>query len=126
ALEEAGEEPWADLLRRVAAHPAGNRALAEILAGLDACYEPGGHAWLGRLAPDVPLRVSGAETDLAALLHAGRPVLLDLTGAFAAWSGGGTVVAAESPSTSDIEAVLLRPDGHVAWVGTAGSGDAGL
>ncbi|MGW3964895.1 FAD-dependent monooxygenase [Amycolatopsis sp. NPDC005003] len=128
ALEEAGPEPWADLMRRVAAHPAGNRALAEIITGLDACYEPGGHAWLGRLAPDVPLVVSGAQTHLAALLHTGRPVLLDLTasGSFAAWSAGLEVVAASSPSTSDIDAVLLRPDGHVAWVGTPGSGDAGL
>ncbi|MDS0138279.1 MULTISPECIES: FAD-dependent monooxygenase [unclassified Amycolatopsis] len=126
ALEEAGEEPWADLLRRVAVHPAGNRALAEIITGLDACYEPGGHLWLGRLAPDVPLRVSGVDTQLAALLHAGRPVLLDLTGSLAAWSAAVEVVAAASPSTSDIEALLLRPDGHVAWVGTPGEGDAGL
>jgi 2-polyprenyl-6-methoxyphenol hydroxylase-like FAD-dependent oxidoreductase len=126
ALEEAGAEPWADLMRRVAAHPAGNRALAEIITGLDACYEPGGHPWLGRLAPDVPLTVSGTETHLAALLHSGRPVLLDLTGAFTSWSTAVDVVTASSPSTSDIDAVLLRPDGHVAWVATRGSGDAGL
>lgn len=128
ALEESSAEPWADLMRRVAAHPAGNRALAEIVTGLDACYEPDGHPWLGRLAPDVPLLVSGTETHLAALLHAGGPVLLDLTssGTFEAWSAGVPVVAAASPSTSDIDAVLLRPDGHVAWVGTPGSGDDGL
>ncbi len=126
ALEEGAAEPWADLMRRVAAHPAGNRALAEIITGLDACYEPGAHPWLGRLAPDVPLLVRGAETRLAALLHAGRPVLVDLTGSFAAWSSAVAVVHAVSPSTSDIEAVLLRPDGHVAWVGTPGSGEAGL
>ncbi|SEC04066.1 2-polyprenyl-6-methoxyphenol hydroxylase [Amycolatopsis tolypomycina] len=131
ALEEAGAEPWADLMRRVAAHPAGNRALAEIITGLDACYEPGGHAWLGRLAPDVPLRVSGAETHLAKLLHAGRPVLVDLTssGAFGAWSAGVAVVMASTLDTADtsgIDAVLLRPDGHVAWVGTRDSGDTGL
>jgi hypothetical protein len=52
-------------------------------------------------------------------------VLLDLAGSFGAWSPGIEVVGATS-STSDIEAVLLRPDGHVAWVGTPGSGDAGL
>ena len=126
ALEEAdATEPWADLMRRVASHPAGNRALAEIITGLDACYAPGGHPWLGRLAPDVPLTVAGRSTHLAALLHSGRPVLLDLAGSFAAWSPGIEVVTAAS-STSDIEAVLLRPDGHVAWVGTPGSGDAGL
>jgi 2-polyprenyl-6-methoxyphenol hydroxylase-like FAD-dependent oxidoreductase len=126
ALEEAGAaEPWADLMRRVAAHPAGNRALAEIITGLDACYSPGGHPWLGRLAPDVPLTVDGHSTHLAALLHSGRPLLLDLAGAFGAWSAGIEVVTATS-SISDIEAVLLRPDGHVAWVGTPGAGDAGL
>jgi hypothetical protein len=125
ALEEAGAEPWADLMRRVAAHPAGNRALAEIITGLDACYEPGEHPWQGRLAPDVPLTVSGTRTHLAAVLHSGRPVLLDLTGSFAPWSTAIDVVTASS-SISDVTAVLLRPDGHAAWVGTPGSGDAGL
>ena len=103
-------------MHRVAAHPAGNRALAEIITGLDACYEPGEHPWLGRLAPDVPLRVGDHETHLAALLHSGRPVLVDLAGSFAAWSSAVEVVPASSPSTSDIGAVLLRPDGHVAWL----------
>jgi 2-polyprenyl-6-methoxyphenol hydroxylase-like FAD-dependent oxidoreductase len=126
ALEEAAGEPWADLMRRVAAHPAGTRALAEIITGLDACYEPGGHPWLGRLAPDVPLRVAGVETSLAALLHSGRPVLLDLTGSPAPWPAAVEVVRAESLSGLDVEAVLLRPDGHVAWVGTPGAGDEGL
>ncbi|MFG1641134.1 FAD-dependent monooxygenase [Amycolatopsis sp. NPDC049252] len=123
ALQEAGPEPLADLMRRVAAHPGGNRALAEIITGLDARYEPGDHPWLGRLAPDIPLR--GTETHLAALLHPGRPVLLDLTSdhAFAAWSPGIDVVAAQS--TSDVQALLLRPDGHVAWLAT-GSEDTGL
>jgi 2-polyprenyl-6-methoxyphenol hydroxylase-like FAD-dependent oxidoreductase len=122
ALEEAGAEPLADLMRRVATHPAGNRALAEIITGLDARYEPDGHPWLGRLAPDVPLRVEGAETHLAALLHHGRPVLLDLTPehAFAAWAPGIEVVAAQS--TSDLGALLLRPDGHVAWLTTEADG----
>jgi hypothetical protein len=78
------------------------------------------------LAPDVPLVVGSVETHLAALLHPGRPVLLDLTGSLAAWSPAVEVVAAASPSTSDVDAVLLRPDGHVAWVGTPGSGDEGL
>ncbi|NBH04395.1 FAD-dependent monooxygenase [Amycolatopsis sp. SID8362] len=123
AVEEAGDEPWADLLRRVAAHPAGNRALAEIITGLDARYETGEHPWLGRLAPDVPLTVSGQPTHLAALLHSGRPVLVDLAGAFGGRSAGVEVVAASSGL--DIGAVLLRPDGHVAWV-TEGTDDAGL
>jgi 2-polyprenyl-6-methoxyphenol hydroxylase-like FAD-dependent oxidoreductase len=123
ALEEAGPEPLADLLRRVATHPAGKLALAEIITGLDARYEPGSHPWLGRLAPDIPLQ--GPETHLAALLHPGRPVLLDLTPerAFAAWAPGIDVVAAQS--ASDVGALLLRPDGHVAWL-TTGADHTGL
>jgi 2-polyprenyl-6-methoxyphenol hydroxylase-like FAD-dependent oxidoreductase len=124
ALEEAdAAEPWADLLRRVAMHPAGNRALAEIITGLDTCYEPGEHPWLGRLAPDVPLTVDGKRTHLAALLHAGRPVLLDLSGSLEGWPAA---VRVSGPSDLDVAAVLLRPDGHVAWVGKPGAGDAGL
>ncbi|WP_328443872.1 FAD-dependent monooxygenase [Amycolatopsis sp. NBC_00438] len=121
--EAAAAEPLADLMRRVATHPAGQRALAEIITGLDARYEPAGHPWLGRLAPDFPLR--GDVTHLAALLHPGRPVLLDLTPerAFAAWAPGIDVVAAQS--TSDVGALLLRPDGHVAWL-TTGTDDTGL
>ncbi|MCR6489397.1 FAD-dependent monooxygenase [Amycolatopsis sp. OK19-0408] len=125
ALAEDDEAPLADLMRRVAAHPAGNRALAEIITGLDACYEPGGHPWLGRLAPDVPLRVDEVETHLAALLRSGRPVLVDFSGSFADWSPSVEVIAAGS-STSDLSAVLLRPDGHVAWAGAPGCGDEGL
>jgi 2-polyprenyl-6-methoxyphenol hydroxylase-like FAD-dependent oxidoreductase len=124
ALEEAGAaDPLADLVRRVAAHPAGNRALAEITTGLDTRYDTGEHPWLGRLAPDVPLRVGGAGTTLAELLHPGRPVLLDFTGSFAAWSAGVDVVAAEP--AADVGALLLRPDGHVAWL-TTGADDTGL
>ncbi|UOZ10573.1 FAD-dependent monooxygenase [Amycolatopsis sp. WQ 127309] len=121
--EAAAAEPLADLMRRVATHPAGKLALAEIITGLDARYEPPGHPWLGRLAPDLPLR--GDVSHLAALLHPGRPVLLDLTPehAFAAWAPGIDVVAAQS--TSDVGALLLRPDGHVAWL-TTGSDDTGL
>jgi len=123
ALEEAGPEPLADLMRRVAVHPAGKRALAEIITGLDARYEPGDHPWLGRLAPDIPLQ--GPVAHLAALLHPGRPVLLDLTEGrrFAAWAPGIDVVTAQS--TSDVLALLLRPDGHVAWL-TTGADDTGL
>jgi 2-polyprenyl-6-methoxyphenol hydroxylase-like FAD-dependent oxidoreductase len=127
ALEEDKAEPLADLMRRVATHPAGRLALAEIITGLDARYEPAGHPWLGRLAPDLPLDLppAGAGTHLAALLHPGRPVLLDLTPGhtFAAWAPGIDVVAAQS--TSDVGALLLRPDGHVAWL-TTGSDDTGL
>ncbi|MFD6162019.1 FAD-dependent monooxygenase [Nocardia sp. NPDC060256] len=123
------ESPLADLVQRVAAHPAGNRALTEILTGLDTCYLPGGqHPWLGRLAPNLSLFTADGGTTLAALLHSGRPVLLDLTPeqAFSMWSASITVVAANCPAHPDIRALLLRPDGHTAWLSTTPEHDAGL
>ncbi|MFI6044913.1 FAD-dependent monooxygenase [Nocardia sp. NPDC051321] len=120
--------PLADLVQQVAAHPAGNRALTEILTGLDTCYLPGEHRWLGRLAPDLALSTADGETTLATLLHPGRPVLLDLTAgqAFSSWSASVTVVSATCRAYRDIRALLLRPDGHIAWLSTSVADDAGL
>ncbi|WP_405163838.1 FAD-dependent monooxygenase [Nocardia sp. NBC_01499] len=122
------ESPLADLVQRVAAHPAGNRALTEILTGLATCYLPGEHPWLGRLAPNLPLTTTDSETTLASLLHPGRPVLLDLTPerAFSTWSDSVTVISADCPAHPDIRALLLRPDGHTAWLSTTPTHDTGL
>lgn len=120
--------PLADLVQRIAAHPAGNRALTEILTGLDTCYLPGGHPWLGRLAPDLALSTADGETTLATLLYPGRPVLLDLTTDrnFSTWSESVTWVSANCPAHLDVRALLLRPDGHTAWLSTTTAEDAGL
>ncbi|MFC7565263.1 hypothetical protein ACFQU9_18940 [Actinomadura namibiensis] len=59
--------------------------------------------------------------------------MLDLTGApggpFGQWARPGLVarsrtLAEPPPEWSEVRAVLLRPDGHVAWAGTAGDGTA--
>ena len=75
--------PLVDLLTRVAAHPAGNRAFAETVTGLDTRYDMGqqaDHPWLGRLTPNLELITDAGHTDLATqlTLAAGRPLLLDL------------------------------------------------
>ncbi|WP_433653911.1 FAD-dependent monooxygenase [Nocardia sp. CA-128927] len=117
--------PLAELVQRVAAHPEGNRALTEILTGLDTCYEPGDHRWLGRLAPNLALSTADGETTLASLLYPGRPVLLDLTPeqAFSTWSASVTTVHAKCPEHPEIRALLLRPDGHTAWLSTTPADD---
>lgn len=79
--------PLVALFTRVATHPAGNRAFAETVTGLDTRYRvsPGGdHPWPGRLAPDLVLDTGCGRTRLTGLLTPGCGVLLDLT-------GGGTV-----------------------------------
>jgi hypothetical protein len=132
-LGEAGDrlEPVADLLARVAAHPAGNRAVAEIVTGLDTCYDTrpdAAHPWLGRLAPDLTLTTETGGTGTAALLAAGRGLLLDLAGdglrePAGGWADRVDIVDATCPEHPELRAMLLRPDGHTAWVHAAGRDD---
>jgi 2-polyprenyl-6-methoxyphenol hydroxylase-like FAD-dependent oxidoreductase len=133
--------PLVDLLTRVAAHPAGNRAFAETVTGLDTRYDmhqKAGHPWLGRLAPNLALATADGDTDLATqLTHAaGRALLLDLTEPLAhaaaapvqasadddirqtasPWADRVAVVRASCPGHPYLRAILLRPDGHTAWL----------
>jgi 2-polyprenyl-6-methoxyphenol hydroxylase-like FAD-dependent oxidoreductase len=117
--------PLTDLLTRVASHPAGNRGFAETITGLDTRYDmvPDiAHPWLGRLAPNLMLSTG---TDLAALLTPGRGVLLDLAddgdlrGSAAGWADRVEIVTATCAGYPELRAVLLRPDGHTAWLSTA-------
>jgi len=117
--------PLTDLLTRVASHPAGNRGFAETITGLDTRYDmvpDTGHPWLGRLAPNLMLSTG---TDLATLLTPGRGVLLDLADdgdlrrSAAGWADRVEIVTATCASHPELRAVLLRPDGHAAWLSTA-------
>ncbi|MER7847730.1 FAD-dependent monooxygenase [Kitasatospora sp. NPDC096077] len=124
--------PLVDLFTRVARHPAGNRALAETVTGLDTRYgthPDTAHPWLGRLAPDLTLSTAAGPTRLSELLAPGRGVLLDLTGgsgagvrgaavgeAAAGWADRVTTVTADCPEQPGLRAVLLRPDGHTGWL----------
>ena len=106
------------------------KRLAGMLSGLDIHYDLGeGHPLLGRRMPD--LELSGAERPLRVfeLLHDARPVLLDL-GAPGELEIGGwedRVRQVDASYTGEWElpvlgtvtapaAVLIRPDGYVAWV----------
>ncbi|MGK5552020.1 FAD-dependent monooxygenase [Actinomadura kijaniata] len=114
--------------RLIATDPSVNRTLAERLTGLAVRYppdDPAAHPLTGTRAPD--LAFTGGET-LFSLLRTGSCVLLDLTGApggpFARLARPGLVTCSRSlaeppPGWSQVRAVLLRPDGHVAWAGTA-------
>ncbi|MFD0574611.1 hypothetical protein ACFQ0T_41950 [Kitasatospora gansuensis] len=121
--------PIADLLTRVAGHPEGNRAFAETITGLDTRYEmrpDSDHPWLGRLAPDLALTTGDGPTRLAGLLSSGRGLLLDLTAgsaireSAAGWADRVDIVTATCPDHPELHAVLLRPDGHTAWLRAAG------
>jgi hypothetical protein len=106
------------------------KRLGGMVSGLDIHYDLGeGHPLIGRRMPDLDLVTAEGPTRVFTLLHEARPVLLNfgdpgaLDGAVDAEYEGAwelpVIGAVEAPS-----AVLLRPDGHVAWVGAPG--DPGL
>jgi hypothetical protein len=92
-----------------------NRYLVEKITALGVRYDLGpGHELLGRRMRDVGL----TRGRLYALLHAGRGLLLDRTGRLstAGWADRVDHVV-DGSEELDVPGVLLRPDGHVAWVG---------
>ncbi len=92
-----------------------NRYLTEKIAAIGIRYDFGeGHELLGRRLRDVALK----RGRLYGLMHGGRGLLLDQTGrlSVAGWADRVDHVVDVSEEL-DVPAVLLRPDGHVAWVG---------
>ncbi|MFA1543842.1 rifampin monooxygenase [Actinomadura monticuli] len=92
-----------------------NRYLIEKVTAIGVRYDFGaGHDLLGRRLRDVELK----RGRLYALMHGGRGLLLDQTGRLSAagWADRVDHVA-DTSEELDVPAVLLRPDGHAAWVG---------
>ncbi|MFI1197231.1 rifampin monooxygenase [Micromonospora sp. NPDC020750] len=92
-----------------------NRYLTEKITAIGVRYDFGeGHELLGRRLRDVGLK----RRRLYELLHGGRGLLLDQTGrlSVSGWADRVDHVVDVSEEL-DVPAVLLRPDGHVAWVG---------
>ena len=107
------------------------RRFAAMMSGLDIHYDLGeGHPLLGRRMPDLDVVSADGPLRVFSLLHGARPLLLNLgeAGAFdiAPWADRVQLVDAryggawELPVLSTVAApaaVLIRPDGYVAWVG---------
>ncbi|MFE2036892.1 rifampin monooxygenase [Streptomyces scopuliridis] len=92
-----------------------NRYVTGIITAVEVRYDFGeGHELLGRRMRDVGLK----RGRLYELMHDGRGLLLDQTGrlSVAGWADRVDHVVDVSEEL-DVPAVLLRPDGHVAWVG---------
>jgi 3-(3-hydroxy-phenyl)propionate hydroxylase len=133
ALGTAGERHQAlrDTMAELLGMDEPRRHVAAMISGLDIHYDLGdGHPLLGRRMPDLDLHTVDGPTRVFNLLHDARPVLLDLGGAggydIAPWGNRVRLVearhdgACELPVLGEVAtppAVLIRPDGHVAWTG---------
>jgi 2-polyprenyl-6-methoxyphenol hydroxylase-like FAD-dependent oxidoreductase len=92
-----------DVVSELASMDEPRKRLAGIISGLDIHYDLGeGHPLLGRRIPDLDLVTADGTLRLFTLLHDAKPVLLNL---------------GEPGGVSAPTAVLIRPDGYVAWVG---------
>jgi 2-polyprenyl-6-methoxyphenol hydroxylase-like FAD-dependent oxidoreductase len=124
----AARETIADLL----ALDEPRKRYAAIMSGLDVRYDFGpGHPLLGRRMPDLDLDGEYGPCRAFTLLHDARPVLLNLGEPnaldIAPWATRVKRVDARYAGAWELpvlgavtapSAVLIRPDGHVAWVGT--------
>jgi 2-polyprenyl-6-methoxyphenol hydroxylase-like FAD-dependent oxidoreductase len=112
-------EPGPQAVRRLLAELMGfeevNRYLIEKITAIGVRYDFGeGHELLGRRLRDVALK----QGRLYERMRGGRGLLLDQTGrlSVAGWADRVDRVVDLSEAL-DVPAALLRPDGHVAWVG---------
>jgi len=107
------------------------RRLAGMMSGLDLRYDLGeGHPLLGRRMPDLDLVTADGPLRVFTLLHQARPVLVNLGDPgsldIAPWADRVRTIDAtyagpwELPVIGEVTAptaVVVRPDGYVAWVG---------
>jgi 2-polyprenyl-6-methoxyphenol hydroxylase-like FAD-dependent oxidoreductase len=136
ALSSPGERHQAlrDTMTELLGMDEPRRRFAGMISGLDVHYDLGdGHPLLGRRMPDLDLTTADGAVRVFDLLHDARGVLLSLGGPLSFNSERVAVTDAtyegdwELPVIGRVEApaaVLVRPDGYVAWVGDGT--DAGL
>ncbi|MET7860785.1 rifampin monooxygenase [Streptomyces sp. NPDC005318] len=112
---DAGATALRELFSKLMDFEEVNRYVTGIITAVGVRYDFGeGHELLGRRLRDVKLK----RGRLYELMHGGRGLLLDRTGrlSVAGWADRIDHVVDVSEEL-DVPAALLRPDGHVAWVG---------
>ncbi len=102
------------------------RRMAALIAGADIrspIPNPNHHALVGAFAPDLALRTDQGPTSVAELLRTARPILLDLADrpdlceTARDWQHRVDIRTAETDHRP-ADALLIRPDGHIAWAAT--------
>lgn len=127
ALMRPGAEldPLRELFGDLLSRGAENSRLGAMISAQDTvlpCRTGHSSAWEGRFLRNVPLTTGEGPTDVIGLLRGGRPVLLLLgeRGSRYAeqvrdWSGSLRVVHAAPAPEISCDALLVRPDGYIAW-----------
>jgi hypothetical protein len=104
------------------------RRLGAMIAATDIRYpppepNPNQHVLTGTFAPDLTLRTDQGTTSVAELMHAARPILLDLGDrpdlreTAQDWEHRIEIHTAET-DRRPADALLIRPDAHIAWAAT--------
>jgi hypothetical protein len=120
-----------DVVSELASMDEPRKRLAGIVSGLDIHYDLGeGHPLLGRRMPDLDLVTADGPLRVFELLHDAKPVLLNLgepeSFDITPWADRVQLIEAEYDGQWELPvlgavtapiAVLIRPDGYVAWVG---------
>jgi 2-polyprenyl-6-methoxyphenol hydroxylase-like FAD-dependent oxidoreductase len=120
-------DPLREVMRDLGSYDQVNDHFTEMVSGLGVRYDVGGaNPVLGRRMRDVRLKTATGDTTLYELARPGRGILLDL--------GDSAIAEAARPWVHRVDAVtartdqvaesglLLRPDGHVVWVGEEAAG----
>jgi len=109
----------ADVIRDLINTREGTSYFVEKISGISMHYDlPGDHPLIGHSTPDFEFE---DDTRLGAHLHDGTGVLVSFTGneelsnLSQKWTGRVKYVAANVKDTKGLTALLVRPDGFVAW-----------
>ena len=134
ALSRPGTEVTAlrELFAELLTEPAVARRLSALVSGAENRYAtgPDAHPLVGRWVPDVAVENADGMRRVAELARTGRPVLIDLTdGAVVAAASSDvaeriTIAAGHAVGDISATALLVRPDGYVAWASSASEPDA--
>ena len=125
-----GHDPAAEALRELFCELVVDeqplRRMGALIAGTDIRYPmpgPGQHPLAGTFAADLSLQTDHGTTSVAELMHAARPVLLDLADrqdlrdAARGWRHRVDIHTATTDQRPG-DALLIRPDAHIAWAAT--------